>query len=307
MAVGQAMVGGVERLKDAAAVLGRNARAVIGDRARHAPLVDTNRNHDMRARRRIRDGVVHQVHHKLHHQARIDIDERRLIARHHLKVVLAHGRVHVAQGLFHNVIHELERSRKMHAAAFEFGDGEQVLDGGVEPLRIRANGQEHAAARLGIEHRGAGRALVEQNVGVTRDTGERRAQVVRDGAQQVGAQLLIFGKHRRLFAGLHGAGAIERQLAFAHDSIGKCPLLVRQRIGLGDNGQHTHHRGRLTFAHHGITRAYGEVDAVKRRAAIGGIERRSHVSRSREQRRHLGRQLMYRRGIAHRRVRRSRQ
>lgn len=41
MAVGKTVVGGVERLKDSLAVLGRNARAVIGHRARHASIVGT--------------------------------------------------------------------------------------------------------------------------------------------------------------------------------------------------------------------------------------------------------------------------
>ena len=132
----------------------------------------------------------------------------------------------MAQCLLDDIVHELERGRQAHAATLELGDSEQILDSGVEPLRIRANGQEQAAARLGVEHGGAGRALVEQHVGITRNTGERRAQVVRDGAQQVGAQLLVFGEHRRLLTGLHGTSAIECQLAFAHDGIGKCPFLV---------------------------------------------------------------------------------
>ena len=134
------MVGGVERLKDSLAVLGRNARAVIGHRARHASIVDANRNHDMRACGRIGDGIVHQIDHQLHHQARIDVNERRLVARHHLKVVLAYGRTYVAQRLLDDIVHKLERSRQMHAATLEFGDGEQILDGGVKPQRIRANG-----------------------------------------------------------------------------------------------------------------------------------------------------------------------
>ena len=140
VAVGKTVVGGIERFKDPLAVLGRNARAVIGHRARHASIVDANRNHDMRACGRIGDGVVHQIDHQLHHQARVDVDERWLVARHHLKVVLAHGQTYVAQRLLDDIVHELERSRQMHAAALELGDGEQVLDGGVEPQRIRANG-----------------------------------------------------------------------------------------------------------------------------------------------------------------------
>ena len=140
VAIGKTVVGSVERLKDSLAVLGRNARPVIGHRARHVPIIDANRNHDMRACGRIGDGIVHQVHHELHHQTRVDVNERRFIARHHLKVVLAHGRTYVAQRLLDDIVHELERSRQMHAAALELGDGKQVLDGGVEPQRIRANG-----------------------------------------------------------------------------------------------------------------------------------------------------------------------
>ena len=213
----------------------------------------------------------------------------------------------MAQRLLDDIVHELERGRQAHTAALELGDGEQVLDGGVEPLRIRANGQEQAAARLGVEHGGAGRALVEQHIGITRNTGERRAQVVRDGAQQVGAQLLIFGKHRRLLAGLHGAGAIERQLAFAHDGIGKCPLLMRQHVGLGNDSQHAHHRGGVARAREAVARANRQVDAIKRRAAKRGVERRSHIGGRREPRRHLRRQFVHRCGIAHGRVSRARQ
>ena len=130
---------------------------------------------------------------------------------------------------------------------------------------------------------------------------------MRDGAQQVGAQLFVFGEHRRLLAGLHGAGAVERQLAFAHDGIGKCPLLVRQHVGLGNDSQHANHRGGVARAHEAVACANRQVDAIKRRAAIGGIERRSHIGGRREPRRHLRRQFMHRRGIAHGRVRRARQ
>ena len=130
---------------------------------------------------------------------------------------------------------------------------------------------------------------------------------MRDGAQQVGAQLLVFGEHRRLLAGFHGAGAVERQLAFAHDGIGQHPFFVRQRVGVGNDGEHAHHRGGLACAHHGVTRAHRQINAVERRAAKRGVKRRSHVGRSREQRRHLGRQLMYRRGIAHSGIRHVRQ
>ena len=134
------MVGGIERLEDPFAILGCDARTIIGHRARHASIVDANRNHDMRARGRIGDGIVHQVHHELYHQTRVDVNERRFIARHHLKVVLAHGRTYVAQRLLDDIVHELERGRQAHTATLELGDGEQILDGGVEPQRIRANG-----------------------------------------------------------------------------------------------------------------------------------------------------------------------
>ena len=46
----------------------------------------------------------------------------------------------MAQCLLDDIVHKLERCRQMHAAALELGDGKQVLDGGVEPQRIRANG-----------------------------------------------------------------------------------------------------------------------------------------------------------------------
>ena len=54
--------------------------------------------------------------------------------------MLAHGRVYVAQCLLDDIVHELEGGRQMHAAALELGDGEQILDGSIEPLRVRANG-----------------------------------------------------------------------------------------------------------------------------------------------------------------------
>ena len=130
---------------------------------------------------------------------------------------------------------------------------------------------------------------------------------MRDGAQQVGAQLFVFGEYRRLLAGLHGAGAVKRQLAFAHDGIGKRPLLVRQHVGLGNDSQHAHHRGGVARAHEAVARANRQVDAIERRSAKRGVKRRSHVGGRREPRRHLRRQLVHRRGIAHGRVRRTRQ
>ena len=82
---------------------------------------------------------------------------------------------------------------------------------------------------------------------------------------------------------------------------------MRQHVGLGNDSQHAHHRGGVARAHEAVARANRQVDTIKRRAAIGGIERRSHIGGRRESRRHLGRQLVHRRGIAHGRVRRMRQ
>ena len=68
-----------------------------------------------------------------------DIDQLD-IARHYLKVMLAHSRIYVTQRLLDDIVHELERGRQAHTATLELGDGEQILDSGVEPLRVRANG-----------------------------------------------------------------------------------------------------------------------------------------------------------------------
>ena len=82
---------------------------------------------------------------------------------------------------------------------------------------------------------------------------------------------------------------------------------MRQHVGLGNNSQHAHHRGGVARAHEAVACANRQVDAIKRRSAIGGIERRTHIGGRREPRRHLRRQLVHRGGIAHGRVRRTRQ
>ena len=82
---------------------------------------------------------------------------------------------------------------------------------------------------------------------------------------------------------------------------------MRQHVGLGNDSQHAHHRGGVARAHEAVARANRQVDAIKRRAAIGGIERRSHIGGRREPRRHLRCQFVHRRGIAHGRVCRTRQ
>ena len=82
---------------------------------------------------------------------------------------------------------------------------------------------------------------------------------------------------------------------------------MRQHVGLGNDSQHAHHRGGVARAREAVACANRQVDAIKRRAAIGGIERRSHIGGRREPRRHLRRQFVHRCGIAHGRVCRTRQ
>lgn len=82
---------------------------------------------------------------------------------------------------------------------------------------------------------------------------------------------------------------------------------MRQHVGLGNDSQHAHHRGGVARAREAVACANRQVDAIKRRAAKRGVERRSHIGGRREPRRHLRRQFVHRCGIAHGRVCRTRQ
>ena len=96
-------------------------------------------------------------------------------------------------------------------------------------------------------------------------------------------------------------------LAFAHDGIGKCPLLVRQHVRLGNDSQHANHRGR------------GRPSARSRRLCEPSGRCHKTPSRHRWHRAAFPHRrtpraaaasaapVHHRRGIAHGRVRRARQ
>ena len=196
MAVGKAVVHGIERIEDVDTVRIGDAGAVVDHGAVCASVVDPGFNDDMRAARRICNGVVHQVHDHLHHQTGIGIDEDHVVARLDRELVVRKLGAHVPQSLLDDVVEEFSGKGEVDAAVFELGDGEQVLHGRVEPYRIGPDIPGELVALLVTERRPVG----DEHVGIARDRCQRGAKVVRDRSQEIRPQLLVFCQDRRLLA-----------------------------------------------------------------------------------------------------------
>ena len=135
------------------------------------------------------DGVVKKVEQHLLYQHGVHLGEDDAV-RHgdgHRDVGIALFEVNdgLADDLLKHFVLKLERARLPVGHA---RDGEKIFDHAAQPLRVLLRvGEKLAPLRVGK------RALIVQHdADIAADGGERRAQVMRNGAEEIGARLFPF-------------------------------------------------------------------------------------------------------------------
>ena len=121
--------------------------------------------------------------------------------------------VDVPECLGYDVIHDLVRELQLHTAIRDLRDRQEILHELRQPLRVVIDIRDHLCPAVVVERLVA----VEQGVCIARNRGERRPKIVRDGAKQVRAQLLVFRKHGGLLALLCVVAALQREGTLAED------------------------------------------------------------------------------------------
>ena len=230
-AVASRFVGGEKQFKRAGLPLRRNTGAIIRNTNDCLPSLRPCADLNMRAGRRIFDGVIDQIHQHLNDQPGIHSGQNRRISAIHRNGMLLAPAVDMPQGFRDYVLHDLIGQMKLHASLRDLCDGQQVFHKSVEPLRIVINVGEYLPSGCGIQRFIA----VQQRVGVSGNRGQRRAQVVGDGAQQIGAKLLVLYQNSGLllFSGI--AQVVQCQGTFAEDRQRDAGLEGIQRLtGNGD-------------------------------------------------------------------------
>ena len=99
--------------------------------------------------------------------------------------------VQMAQGLLKHLFQKFRLHANMHGAVFDACDGQKVLCQVHKPHRVIVN----SGVQLLLFFLWKLDAFFHQHAGISADAGERRAQIVRNGAQQVGAQALALRLH----------------------------------------------------------------------------------------------------------------
>ena len=119
----------------------------------------------------------------------------------------------VAHCFRNGLIHQLRRQFQLHCTVFNPGDGEQVFHKVNEPKGIVVD----RGIELFAFFRPQAFSVCHQNPGVAGNGGQRRAQIVGDGAQEIGAQLLVFCKNSGLLPFPYSAFIFKCECAFPED------------------------------------------------------------------------------------------
>ena len=193
-------------------VLSRDAGPVVrhSDVDETAPLSPADL--DVGAGRRIFDGVVHHVDEDLDDQLCVDPCQQIVLAALHVQVMLRAPAADVAQSLSHHLVHQLRGDMQVHPPLLQPADRQQVFHQIDEPHGVVVDVAVHLLFDGGVKERSVG----EKVAGISQDGGERGAQVVGDGPEQVGAKLFVFGPDRgglfflQVFLVFHGQGAFSQ-------------------------------------------------------------------------------------------------
>ena len=126
----------------------------------------------------------------------------------------------VGENLFHERTQRDRLQIQFHPAGFQRGNGEQILDEQIQPLRVALDDFEKALGDFGIVAR-----AVEQRFDVALDERERRAQFVADVGDEFLARAFELLEPRQIVKDENGAfafaggvgddGGVDLQPAFA--------------------------------------------------------------------------------------------
>ena len=178
-----------------------NAAAVVRH-SEHRAVALAGQGHVDMVGLAVDDGVLHQVHQYLLHQQGIHGHHHQLIRQMdtdiHLRVVL----VGLGHGGLDDLLRRLRLFLDLSLLRAYACDGQQILYNADEPLGVLVGGSQQLLALLLRQSA----VLLQQNVGGAHDTGQRRADVVRHGAQQVGIHLFAVGLPAHLLGLLGPAG-----------------------------------------------------------------------------------------------------
>ena len=123
---------------------------------------------------------------------------------------------------------------------------------------------------------GGGVVRLEQHVRRAADGRERRAQVMRDRAQEVGPELLVLGQDHGLLALLRRKLAAQGQARLARDGARHVAFALRERLARAQHREHA--KGAVLLAHGQIEARCGREE---RGAVAGGLSvlERAHGDR----------------------------
>ena len=172
---------GVKHFKDMRLDIIRDAGTVIPDG--HDRLIPGPAafDADLRAGLCVFDGIVDEIDQNLHDQSCIHIHQKNAAGFTNRDRMLRRPPVHMPERFLNDVAHEFRGKVEIHLPVFDPGDGEQVFDKIDQPLGIVVDIGEDLLPRFIIELLIMG----QQVAGIAGNGGQRRTDVMRDGAQEV--------------------------------------------------------------------------------------------------------------------------
>ena len=213
------------------------ARAVVSNfDADHAVFLFC-RQADIRTFRRILDGVVHDIDNDLYDQAGVHIGHQHIVLKFYANLVFRSPAIHMGKRFMENVANHLCVPPQRQGPVFDSGDGKQILRQIDQPHGIVIDGTVHFLFSIFIQRN----AFFHQHTGVAADGGQRCAQIVGNGPQQVGPQLFTLGFHLGGLLFSAQFAALQNQAAFVqHGDHQVFFKSIQRRIKLGWYADHRH-------------------------------------------------------------------
>ena len=140
----------------------------------------------------------------------------------------------MVHGFRDHLVHQLGRHVELHPAFLQPGDGQQILHQTDQPLGVVEDVCEDAAPCGLVQQL----VIAEQIAGIAGNGGQRGAQVVRDGTQQVGAELFVLGQDCGQLLLFGVAAVVDGQRAFTQYGKQHAVFKVIQRLSLHMDAHH---------------------------------------------------------------------
>ena len=254
----------VEHVEDALALLIRNTRALVQNsdaHARRAPLDHASGGHgDVPVGRRVGNGVVHQIDDDLHDQTRVHVGHEQLVFQLDAQSALRNAPVHMLQSLLNHVAHQFRLHGQLHRAVVDARDGQKVLHQRDQPACVVVNVAIHMLLLL----RAQCAPVVQQHVGISGNAGQRRAQIMGNGAQQIRPQRLLLHAHLHASALVRKEDLLGRLAAFIQNGKQQI-LLERTEILFAIDIVH----GNARHAEHDVFGTDGQIQALRIGQGVG--------------------------------------